>query len=348
MESSECSFRELGLWKGWRVYVGLKHDKKQSPGRRVTSTDVAKAAVVSRATVSYVLNDVPGSGISEATRDLVLTKARELGHVPYAPARSLRSGRSNIVLALVRDFSVGYISDSLLRRLDSALTERGYVVLVHRLDEKVRSLTELWGLVTPAMVVTLGGLEIEDDTAIRNTDSKLFQVHGMVPHVEAGRMQARYLHSKGHRRLGYGFPAAPALELVATERLEGVRRECELMGLPEPELRIIDKEKAETAFAALESWTSAKEPVTAVCAHNDELAILLVNALAAGNKQAGKNFAVIGVDNLPEARIGLTTVEIDVNALADALVERALATLDDREFASPAKTFLRLIERESA
>ena len=47
--------------------------------RRVTSADVAKLAGVSRATVSYVLNDTPHQTISAATRGRVIDAATSLG-----------------------------------------------------------------------------------------------------------------------------------------------------------------------------------------------------------------------------------------------------------------------------
>ena len=70
--------------------------------RRPTSADVARLAAVSRATVSYVLNDTPHQSIPEATRRRVLDAAAELGYTPSAAARALRSGRSDIVLASCR------------------------------------------------------------------------------------------------------------------------------------------------------------------------------------------------------------------------------------------------------
>src|SRR5436309_6772123 len=60
--------------------------------RPPTSRDVAHRAGVSRATVSYVLNDVPDSRISETTRERVREAAQKLGYIPHAMARSLRIG----------------------------------------------------------------------------------------------------------------------------------------------------------------------------------------------------------------------------------------------------------------
>jgi DNA-binding LacI/PurR family transcriptional regulator len=62
---------------------------RQSPGRRVTITDVARAAGVSIAVVSYALNGRPG--VSESTRRHVMRVADDLGWRPSAAARSMRS-----------------------------------------------------------------------------------------------------------------------------------------------------------------------------------------------------------------------------------------------------------------
>src|SRR6478752_6416268 len=50
-------------------------------GQRVTMTDIAKAAGCSQAAVSFVLNETPGTRISQQTRDRVLDAARSLGYV---------------------------------------------------------------------------------------------------------------------------------------------------------------------------------------------------------------------------------------------------------------------------
>jgi len=318
------------------------------PARRVTSADVAKASGVSRATVSYVLNDVPGRAISEATRALVLRTASELGHVPFAPARSLRLGRSDIVLALVRDFAIGFVSNRLLKRLDVALAERGYVMLVHRFDDSLRSMSELWGLVSPALVVAMGGLAVTDEAASHFSSTKLMRVHGIVPHAKAGEMQAQYLYDRGHRVLGYAFPSTASLELIASERLAGVRRACERLGLEPPVVCNVDPDNPETVFDALDAWAAAPEKVTAVASHNDEIAIMLTAGLAARGLTAGKDLAVIGVDNIPSARINLTTVEIDIDAWGDAIVDNVLALLDNKEPEPIATDFLRLIVRDTA
>lgn len=58
--------------------------------RRPTIVDIAKAAGVSKGAVSYALNGRPG--VSDRTRERILTIARDLGWVPNGPARALAPG----------------------------------------------------------------------------------------------------------------------------------------------------------------------------------------------------------------------------------------------------------------
>src|SRR6185312_2478085 len=75
-----------------------------------TSTDVALAAGVSRATVSFVLNDKPNSRVSDDTRHRVLEAARLLGYSPNSAARSLASGElasGFLIPQPARDYGAG-------------------------------------------------------------------------------------------------------------------------------------------------------------------------------------------------------------------------------------------------
>src|SRR6185312_9765886 len=87
--------------------------------RRVTSADVARLAGVSRATVSYVLNETPGQTISISTRGRVLDAAARLGYAPSAAARTLRTGRSDVVLCLLPDWPIGPEVGSMLGNLST-------------------------------------------------------------------------------------------------------------------------------------------------------------------------------------------------------------------------------------
>jgi DNA-binding LacI/PurR family transcriptional regulator len=61
--------------------------------KRPTIADVAKRAGVTKAAVSFALNDQPG--VSAATRERILAIAAEVGFQPSSAARALSDGRAN-------------------------------------------------------------------------------------------------------------------------------------------------------------------------------------------------------------------------------------------------------------
>lgn len=318
------------------------------PARRATSADVAREAGVSRATVSYVLNNAPNRSIAPATRALVLDTAARLGHVPHASARALRLGRTNVVLALVRDFTFGYIADQVLEGLDVALATRGYVLLVNRYSEDVRQLDELWRLVDPAVVVSMSGLSVPEASSIQGFQGKLVRGHNLMNRRGAGEMQAEYLFSRGHRHLGYAYPVDPGVQRVARERLHGTRRACSRLGIPAPAVVEVDKADTDTAAVAIKRWREMPGPITAICAHNDEIAIMLQLLMSSRMAQDGKPLAVIGIDDIPLARVGITTIAIDVEQATSRLVEMVVAALENRPAKVSHKSVLRLVVRDSA
>lgn len=104
-----------------------------------TIKEVAERAGVSPATVSAVLNDRPG--ISEATREKVLTVVRELGYSPNIMARGLVKKVSPNVIFVVPNYLVfgSSINAALLESVGRALDERAYHLVLLSLKD------DFWG-----------------------------------------------------------------------------------------------------------------------------------------------------------------------------------------------------------
>jgi DNA-binding LacI/PurR family transcriptional regulator len=321
----------------------VEQEPAAPPTRRATGADVARIVGVSQATVSYVVNDTPNRSISEATRRRVLEVARELGHVPNAAARTLRSGRSDLVLALVPGFAMGTLFERALELLNDALTQRGYALIVHEHEERLRPISDLWRIVAPTLVVTMGGLDADGRTAVRDAGLASVDAGGVVSMPEIGGRQAAYLAERGHRRLGFGLPSDARLRRFAEQRLDGVRAYCAAHGLPEP----VAVEVGADGESALAACLDRPDPVTAICAHNDDVGLNLLLALR--ERGLGRETcAIIGVDDIPSARFGLTTVAIDIEVVSATIVDLVTAHLDGGEPPHPDRPYLRIIERESA
>lgn len=294
--------------------------------RRVTSADVARLAGVSRATVSYVLNDTPHQTISAGTRARVLDAAAGLGYAPSAAARTLRTGRSDVVLCLLPDWPIGHEVGALLANLSAELDRAGLMFLAH--PGTRRPAGHLWRSINPAAVLSFRRFSAEE------TESML--AAGVAPVVaplsrpgtpegpqqRIGNLQAAHLAAAGHSRIGYAYPDDDRVRAFADPRLEGVRARCTELGLAPPLVRTVPLEP-EPAAGAVREWCASG--VTAVCAYNDEVAL----AVLAG-REAPDGLAVIGVDDIPAARLAtpaLTTVTTDQAAVAVHLATAVLAAV---------------------
>jgi DNA-binding LacI/PurR family transcriptional regulator len=315
-----------------------------TPTRRVTSTDVARAAGVSRTTVSYVLNGVPGKSISEATRRRVIETARDLGHVTWAPAKALRSGHTDIVLAVVTGLTQGFLFEGTMAALDAALAERGYVLLIHRYAESGHSLPSLQGIVAPAAIVLFGGYGEAERSQLDAVGSPVVDLDELLDNERFGRLEAEHLLAHGATRIGFGLPADPGLAAVAAERLAGVAAVAAEHGLPAPVVETVALDLGD-ARRAMERWRDAG--VTAIAAHNDDIGIMLMAAARGLGLTPGEDVAIIGVDDVPMASIGLTTVAIDVEAFRSAVIGAVLGALD-ADPSEPAVPAPHVVQRTSA
>ncbi|MGN6482795.1 MAG: LacI family DNA-binding transcriptional regulator, partial [Thermomicrobiales bacterium] len=96
---------------------------------RPTQVDVARAAGVSQAVVSYVLNDVETVAILPETRDRVKAAIAELGYIPNTAARSLRSRKTNTIAVVIPDITNPWYPE-FVRGIQDVARARGYDVLV--------------------------------------------------------------------------------------------------------------------------------------------------------------------------------------------------------------------------
>jgi DNA-binding LacI/PurR family transcriptional regulator len=331
-----------------------------SEGRRVTSADVAREAGVSRATVSYVLNDVPHQKIPEATRQRVWDAAARLGYAPSAAARALRTGRSDIVLGLLPDWPIEHVLGRLIQQLTNAFAEHGLTFVVHSSARPARPLRDIWKAMTPAAVLALQEFADLEAEAMRAAGIEVVMaMHGgirdeprppLVSEQPIGALQARHLAGP-HRRLGYAWPDLPGLDVLARPRLEGVRRTCADLGLPEPDVRTVPLD-GPGAAEVVKAWLAADPAVTGVCAFNDNVALAVLAGLGRLGLRAPRDLAVIGVDDVPGASLAqppLTTVARDTDAIARGLARRVVDSLGGREVpAEPLRDELLIRVRESA
>ena len=327
--------------------------------RRVTSADVARLAGVSRATVSYVLNDTPRQTISADTRTRVLDAAASLGYAPSAAARALRTGRSDVVLCLLPDWPIGPEVGAWLGNLSAELARAGLTFVVHPGNQQDRPISEIWKAITPAAVIAFADFSADETVAMRAAGVALVVAllgreprRGReleMPQHQVGRRQAEHLAAVGHTRLGFAYPDDERLRIFAEPRLAGAREASLRRGQAEPASETVALD-AGRAAEAVRRWRSAG--ITGVCGYNDEVALAVLAGVRLLGLTSPADLAVIGVDDIPPARLSapaLTTVTTDQRQVAAHLAATVVAAMSGRPGPALAVADLvRVVVRESA
>jgi DNA-binding LacI/PurR family transcriptional regulator len=326
---------------------------------RVTARDVARAAGVSQATVSYVINANPNQKISEETRARVLKAVEELGYTPSAAARALRKGSSQVVLLVLPNVRIGPAIGELIERLEEELRAHE-LGLVTRRAAATDSVSALWREIMPAAVVSLLPIGKRDQEEIRAAG--LFVAQSLltphpdettlsVPQQLVGRLQVEHLATRGHRMIGYAKPDNPRLEQFLRLRVEGARMACFELGLDLPDEQAVPAD-AKAAERVVRAWRAADPPVTGVCAYNDEVAFVLLAGMRRAGLSAPDDIAVIGMDNIPLAPFAvppLTTIDQNLGMAARHLAALVTAGIaGDPLPRMPRSESLTLVVRESA
>ncbi len=316
--------------------------------RRVTSADVARRAGVSRTTVSFVLNDVPGVRISEETRRRVLEAARELGYTPDAAARAL-AGRRTYTLGFVlcqspdQVFHDAFLPEVLVG-VSEVAREAGYRVLVEPVED-VHAPEAYAGLVRERRVdgLLLSGPRADDRQLLELWEEGvpivlLGQLPGTeipfvdVDNVRGARRAVEHLLDLGHRRIGIVTNAPPAYT-ASQQRLQGYREALRARGIPEdPSLIRHGAFDEESGYRAMEALLELPDPPTAVFVASDLVAVGALAALRARGIPVPEQVAVVGFDDVRLARYvspPLTTVHLPARDLGATAARLLLDWLED-------------------
>ncbi|MDA2809417.1 LacI family DNA-binding transcriptional regulator [Nocardiopsis sp. RSe5-2] len=201
--------------------------------RPPTITDIARQAGVSTATVSYVLNDTPGTRIPEATRRKVTDAADELGYVPHASARSLRTGRSDLVVYAMPAVTLGPLAARFLAGFADELQNRGFTLVLHGdgASRGVRA-ARRWARLRPAAVIAEGHRITDAAKDLMRRSGTVLVATGGVPdpdlptlvmdHRAMGATAGRHLGARGCRDVVAVVPTEPALRDIGEARAQGV------------------------------------------------------------------------------------------------------------------------------
>ncbi|NPV46591.1 MAG: LacI family DNA-binding transcriptional regulator [Armatimonadetes bacterium] len=325
--------------------------------------DVARAAGVSIATVSRVLNG--SDRVSEPLRVRVLQAADRLGYRPNRLARALAEGRVHALgLMLPSDISHPFYSQ-LAEHVAECALQQGYEVIVGLparadVDSYLRVASDLQDRRVLGMLLCAGADTVRACVAARGADSPPMVAVGCLPEVgipvvtsdeeAAGYQAARHLLEFGHKHIGYLGVGADRVRRRGREA--GYARALVEAG-SEP-LFVEAPRNMMGGCQGVQRLLEAAPHITAVVTHNDAVALGALRGLHDIRRRVPQDVSVVGFDNIRQGEYcvpALTTIDLAAQAIACEAVRVVVDLLAGAPAAGEPATLLippQLIIRESS
>lgn len=370
-------------WRGSTdiIILNVKGKTMQEPKKPARLKDIALKCGVSCATVSDVLNGKSEfKGIKDETRDAILQAASDLKYQANINARSIVTGKSNLITALmpsVDNFFYGRIYDS----FQKSLNEKGYSVILFLSDwdrqqenkfiEKTIALRAEGCLAVPCFAS--GKKSSFKEFMDYSVNSVFFDVKPSLSNIDFFHFDnctgifaaAGHLLKAGHRNIVMfirdtsGKPGAG----LENERVSGLKKafnEYDIPFDPSEHVRYISSNEffdVNDSFASGYHMTAglfkSKPDTSAILCLNDEFAIGAYTAIREKGLSVPEDVSIIGYGNRQFAEYmfpGLTTLHQDLEKMGKLLAEHLLEKIkgkrtgkDGKEYAIPTP----LIERKS-
>lgn len=277
-----------------------------------TIIDVARAAGVSTATVSRVLNNHPQ--VDPELAATVHKAVKDLGYRPSRVARSLRTRRSRVWALIISDIRNPFFTD-MVRGVEDIAYAAGYSLILCNDDEdaaKEASYLELamaenvsGVILTPVGPTTdLGALAsfgIPVVLADRTLGSP--EADSVVIDNAAGAYQAvRHLVDAGYERIA--CITGPPRTTTGGERLAGYRKALRAEGTPDGEpLARIANFREDGGHAAMCDLLTLDARPDAVFVANNLMTIGALHAIAEAGLEIPRDIAIVGFDDMSWATL---------------------------------------------
>jgi LacI family transcriptional regulator len=282
---------------------------KKGKAKRPSMQDVADLAGVSKTTVSFVINKVPGSNIPPETQERVWKAIRKLGYRPNIMARGLRSSKTHTIGFITDEIATTPHAGKILKGAQELAWEHEYLLLLVNTSGNQQMKTAAVDMMLDRQVdgiiyATMYHRPVNPPAQLRDVPAVLLDCYvkdrslpSVVPdEVLGGYIATEHLLKKGHRRIGF---ANNSHQIPATlGRLEGYQQALAAAGIPFDDTLVrYGRSEPGGGYQVVRELMQLPTPPTAIFCFNDRMAMGAYNALRELNLAIPNDVAIIGFDN---------------------------------------------------
>jgi len=302
--------------------------------------DIARELNVSVITVSKALRG--NTDISEATRQRVLTRMKELDYQPNMTARGLATGHSYIVGLIVPDLLNPFFTE-LAQSLGGALRNQTYgLILASSENDPEIEKSEIRMMLArgvDTLMIASCQERLEGFMNVHNQGTPFVLLDRPFPHLRAnfvgtddfsgGKLAAKHLIQIGRKRLAY--IGSPDLSPDA-DRFRGFRFAIRDNDIELRDDLILSSPNVEMSgdnagYEMMRALLQRKSRPNGVFCHNDVVAIGAMKATLDAGLKIPKDIAFVGYDNVKYSKylqIPLTSVDQSTQRLGETAAQLAL------------------------
>lgn len=309
----------------------------------ITIKDVAKAAKVSVATVSRVLNNK--SNVSEEAVRAVNQAVEELGYSPNFLGRDLRKSETKRILAIIGSTDQSFYND-VLRGMQDACFAQGYDVLIATTRNDPEHEMHLLGMLFSKAVdaAVLLAPKLDSKTIIRLSKKysiaiclEKLDTEGVlcvtINNERAGFDATSYLIGKGRKRIG--LITTKIRSQSSVDREKGYRRALEKAGIPfDEKLVYYGDYTPETGTNACREFLSLDKKPDAIFSISDLISFGAMTYAMQNGYTVGKDILFFGFDNIMYSHMfmpRLSTVDQPCYLQGKTVAEKLLANMKSDE-----------------
>lgn len=301
---------------------------------RVNMRELARSLGVDRSTVSRALSADKAHLVGKETREKIRRAAEAAGYRPDLTAATLRRGRSNTIGILVSDLE-NETFITVIRRIVAELGIPGQHSIIPLIGEtrdahqtsrelldqfisrRVDAIISLASSDTDAQILGEAARHVPVILAIRKINGIVLPT-ATCDDEAGGAMVAEHFAERGHRFVCQ--IKGPTISATFVDRARGYSEACLRLGVQELGPEIVASNATIAAGRATgEQVLSITPRPTAVFAHNDALALGMLETLRSAGLSCPADIAVVGYNNTRISQLlatPLTTVDYPVEAVS--------------------------------
>ncbi|MEM9774830.1 MAG: LacI family DNA-binding transcriptional regulator [Chloroflexota bacterium] len=327
--------------------------------QKITIDDVARAAGVSKQTVSRAINNK--GEISPKTRTRILTLIEEMGYRPNRMAQAMNTSVSHMIGLVVPDITNPFFPE-IVRAVQDAAMANGYSTLICNTDEapELEVLNELVTHGIDGLITFTHRANDQDVSEFADRFGPMLIINREVEHpnitslmvdnVDGACKAVEHLVELGHTTIGM---LTTELESISnTRRVQGFRKGLKAAGIPiDADLIVQADPTLAGGYAATMDLLRQRPDMTGLFTYNDLMAVGAMRACRDLGRDIPTEISVIGFDDIQIASMvtpALSSIRVDKYEMGRLAFERMLQLIQKQTSdTATIKMEAELIARES-